>query len=62
MDTLKVTINAEENTISVWNNGCGVPVAMHAEHDCYVPELIFWTQNSSFGTHLVQIKYYPRWK
>ncbi|KAF0700252.1 Aste57867_9207 [Aphanomyces stellatus] len=41
MDTLKVTINAEEGQISVWNNGSGIPVVMHKEHNVYVPELIF---------------------
>lgn len=27
--------------ISVWNNGKGIPVAIHKDHDMYVPELIF---------------------
>ena len=25
----------------VWNNGHGIPVEIHAEEKCYVPELIF---------------------
>lgn len=29
------------NTISVWNNGDGVPVEIHKEEGVYVPELIF---------------------
>lgn len=29
------------NTISIWNNGDGVPVEMHKEEGVYVPELIF---------------------
>ncbi len=29
------------NTISVWNNGQGIPVEMHAVEGVYVPELIF---------------------
>ncbi|ETW07803.1 hypothetical protein, variant [Aphanomyces invadans] len=41
MDTLKVTIDAEKGEISVWNNGNGIPVVMHQEHNVYVPELIF---------------------
>jgi len=41
MDTLKVTIDAEAGSISVWNNGSGIPIAMHSEHNCYVPTLIF---------------------
>jgi DNA topoisomerase-2 len=41
MDCMKVTIDKENNSISVWNNGNGIPVAMHSEHKMYVPELIF---------------------
>ncbi|KAI9183901.1 DNA topoisomerase 2 [Blastocladiella emersonii ATCC 22665] len=41
MDTLKVTIDAENNTISVMNNGRGIPVQIHKEEQVYVPELIF---------------------
>ena len=29
------------STISVWNNGDGVPVEVHKEEGVYVPELIF---------------------
>jgi DNA topoisomerase-2 len=38
---IKVTINSDTNTISVWNNGLGIPVKMHQEHNLYVPSLIF---------------------
>ena len=31
----------DTNTISIWNNGDGVPVEMHKEENVYVPELIF---------------------
>jgi DNA topoisomerase-2 len=41
MNKLKVTIDAEEGEISVWNNGSGIPIVMHKEHHVYVPELIF---------------------
>ncbi|XP_010023678.2 DNA topoisomerase 2 [Eucalyptus grandis] len=41
MDSLKVTIDADRNLISVYNNGDGVPVEMHREEHVYVPELIF---------------------
>lgn len=41
MDTLEVNIDAERGVISVMNNGKGIPVEMHREHDCYVPTLIF---------------------
>ena len=41
MDTLKVNIDAESNTITVWNNGGGIPVQMHNAEKCWLPELIF---------------------
>lgn len=41
MDCIKVEINAETNTISIWNNGKGIPVVMHKEEKIYVPTLIF---------------------
>ena len=40
-DSIKVTINKEENEISVWNNGRGIDVETHKEHKVLVPELIF---------------------
>ncbi|GLT73663.1 hypothetical protein SLA2020_455040 [Shorea laevis] len=41
MDSVKVVIDAEQNCISVCNNGDGVPVEIHQEEGVYVPELIF---------------------
>lgn len=41
MDTLEIEIDAAGNTISVKNNGRGIPVVEHQEHKCYVPTLIF---------------------
>jgi DNA gyrase/topoisomerase IV subunit B len=41
MDTMKVTIDPEANSISVYNNGQGIPVEMHRDEKCWVPELIF---------------------
>jgi len=41
MDKLDVVIDEANNTISVKNNGKGVPVHHHKEHNCYVPTLIF---------------------
>lgn len=41
MDSVKVDIDVEKNTISVFNNGAGVPVEVHAEEGVYVPEMIF---------------------
>ena len=41
MSRLDVDIDVAKGSIRVWNNGAGVPVAMHAEHGMYVPEMIF---------------------
>jgi DNA topoisomerase-2 len=41
MNKIKVTIDAETNTISIWNNGKGIPVEMHKVHNVQVPTLIF---------------------
>lgn len=38
---LQVTVDAENGSISVWNDGKGIPIQMHKEHHVYVPELIF---------------------
>ena len=39
--TIKVNFNEDTNTISVYNNGEGIPVVEHKEHGVYIPELIF---------------------
>jgi DNA topoisomerase II len=41
MNTLKVEISKEDNTISVYNNGKGIPIEIHSKEQVYVPELIF---------------------
>ncbi|XP_018321367.1 DNA topoisomerase 2 [Agrilus planipennis] len=41
MDCIKVEIDSENNVISVWNNGQGIPVVMHKEENMYVPTMIF---------------------
>merc|ERR1719310_2597455 len=41
MDLIDITIDKADGSISVMNNGKGIPVQMHKEHHCYVPELIF---------------------
>ena len=41
MNRIEVTIDEEEGSIRVWNNGSGIPVVVHQEHQIYVPELIF---------------------
>lgn len=39
MKSIKVDIT--ENSITVENDGFGIPVEMHAEHDVYVPQMVF---------------------
>lgn len=39
--TIKVDIDQKTNTISVYNDGDGIDVEIHKEHEIYVPELIF---------------------
>ncbi|XP_028990955.1 DNA topoisomerase 2-alpha [Betta splendens] len=41
MSCIKVNIDVENNTISVWNNGKGIPVVQHKVEKVYVPALIF---------------------
>ncbi|KAG6334084.1 hypothetical protein ID866_5000 [Astraeus odoratus] len=41
MDTIKVNIDVESGTISVFNNGRGIPIEMHSKEKMYIPELIF---------------------
>ncbi|KAH1492960.1 DNA topoisomerase 2 [Aspergillus fumigatus] len=41
MDEIRVTIDRESGEISVWNNGRGIPIEVHAKEGIYVPELIF---------------------
>ncbi|KAL6530462.1 DNA topoisomerase 2 [Orobanche minor] len=41
MDRLEVEIDAENNFVSVFNNGEGIPVAVHKTENVYVPEMIF---------------------
>ncbi|KAI9452414.1 DNA topoisomerase [Lactarius psammicola] len=41
MDSLKVDIDVENGTISVYNNGRGIPIEIHSKEKIYIPELIF---------------------
>ena len=41
IDTIKVKIDPKSNVMSVWNNGKGIPIVIHKEHQIYVPEMIF---------------------
>ena len=37
----EMKININQDTISVFNDGVGIPIVIHPEHKIYVPELIF---------------------
>jgi DNA topoisomerase II len=41
MDTIKVDIDVDAGTISVFNNGRGIPIEMHSKEKIYIPEMIF---------------------
>ncbi|KAM4622820.1 DNA topoisomerase 2-alpha [Discoglossus pictus] len=41
MTCIKITVDPENNTVSVWNNGKGIPVVEHKVEKVYVPALIF---------------------
>lgn len=41
MKRLEVVIDPAKNMISVLNDGKGIPVQIHKEHNIYVPELVF---------------------
>merc|ERR1711871_866056 len=39
--TSKIDVNEEDNQISVYNDGEGIDIAMHPEHNIYIPSMIF---------------------
>ncbi|XP_078281099.1 DNA topoisomerase 2-alpha [Rhinoraja longicauda] len=41
MSCIKINIDPENNTITVWNNGKGIPVVEHKVEKVFVPNLIF---------------------
>ncbi len=41
MNMVKIDIDETNNSISIWNNGKGIPIEIHKEHNVYVPEMIF---------------------
>lgn len=41
MDCIKIEISQETNTVSVWNNGRGIPVTIHKDENMFVPTMIF---------------------
>ena len=41
VNAIKLDYDIKTGSISIWNNGKGVPIVLHKEHNVYVPELIF---------------------
>jgi DNA topoisomerase II len=41
MTSIRVDIEPENNKISIWNDGTGIPIEIHEKEGVYVPELIF---------------------
>uniref|UniRef100_UPI00398EFC1C DNA topoisomerase 2-alpha n=1 Tax=Pristiophorus japonicus TaxID=55135 RepID=UPI00398EFC1C len=41
MSCIKISIDSENNTITVWNNGKGIPIVEHKVEKVFVPNLIF---------------------
>ena len=57
MDKLEVNVDVKRGVISVLNNGKGIPVVMHKEHECYVPSLIFGQLLTVSGIILFMLLY-----
>lgn len=38
---IKVTVDSDNNEISVFNDGSGIPIELHKEYKIYIPELLF---------------------
>ena len=55
-----IVITINENTISIYNDGSGIPIELHKEHNIYVPELIFGNLLSSSNYNDSKKKNY-RW-
>lgn len=51
MSMIKINIDQEKGTISVMNNGTGIPVVMHEKEKMYIPEMVFgeFKSGSNFG-------------
>lgn len=41
MTTIKVTVDPHAGTITVFNDGDGIPVVVHPTYNTYIPSLIF---------------------
>ena len=41
MTTIKATVDSDTGTITVFNDGDGIPVVVHPTYNTYIPSLIF---------------------
>jgi DNA topoisomerase-2 len=41
VNTIKVNFDNNNNSIAIYNNGEGIPIVEHKEHNVWIPELIF---------------------
>lgn len=48
---IKLSFDMESGKICVWNDGNGIPVVIHTEHNIYIPELIFGHLLTSSNYH-----------
>lgn len=63
MTTIKVSVDKKTNTISIYNDGDGIPVAIHPEYNVYIPSMIFgqllsgtnFDDNSKKGTFWLEM-------
>lgn len=61
MDSFKVNIDTENNVISVYNNGRGIPIEIHSKEKIWIPELIFGNLCVSMECpDLTVVWYWPR--
>jgi len=57
MNLLKVSIDADNNRISIYNNGRGIPVHIHKTEGVYIPELVFGNllTGSNFDDNIAKV-------
>lgn len=41
VENIRVSIDREKNSVTVYNDGRGIPIEFHKEHQVFIPELIF---------------------
>ncbi len=47
LKNIKINIDPEERSISIYNDGEGIDVAIHKEHNIYIPQMIFGEMRTS---------------